>query len=262
MSGALDFDEEASRRVEAVYLTPDVVAQRAEVLRVLDLRPGERVLDIGSGPGLLAQEMARAVGSSGRVAGVDLSESMLAMAQQRCAEQPWVDFRAADATGLPFADGDFDVAVSTQVYEYVPDIAAALAELYRVLAPGGRAAVLDTDWASLVLHTADPARMARVLAAWDGHLADPYLPRTLAPRMRAAGFDAVRCQVIPLCNVQYGADTYSHGMIDLVADFVAGRRGVTEEEARAWADELRALGEAGEYFFSLNRYLFLAQKPG
>ena len=58
MSGGLEFDEETSRKVEAVYQTPDVVAQRRRVLKALELRTGEQVLDIGSGPGLLAYEMA------------------------------------------------------------------------------------------------------------------------------------------------------------------------------------------------------------
>jgi arsenite methyltransferase len=69
MSGRLQSDEEATRRVETTYLTPDVVAQRQATLPALELRPGERVLDIGSGPGLLAQEMAITVGSGGRVWG-------------------------------------------------------------------------------------------------------------------------------------------------------------------------------------------------
>jgi arsenite methyltransferase len=62
MSGGLQFDEETSRKVEALYRTPDVVAQRSRVLKALGLTEGERVLDIGSGPGLLANEMAVLVG--------------------------------------------------------------------------------------------------------------------------------------------------------------------------------------------------------
>jgi 2-polyprenyl-3-methyl-5-hydroxy-6-metoxy-1,4-benzoquinol methylase len=69
MSGGLQFDEENSRKVESLYLTPDVVAQRHQVLKALALREGERVLDIGSGPGLLANEMAALVGRGGRVCG-------------------------------------------------------------------------------------------------------------------------------------------------------------------------------------------------
>src|SRR5271166_6273442 len=76
----MKFDEELSRKVEAVYLTPDVVAQRGRVLQALALAAGEHVLDIGVGPGLLSRAMASAVGREGRVCGIDLSRAMLAMA--------------------------------------------------------------------------------------------------------------------------------------------------------------------------------------
>ena len=125
------FDEELSRRVEAIYRTPDVVAQRGHVLQALVLTAGEQVLDIGSGPGLLAYEMAGAVGEHGRVCGVDTSPAMVAMAEKRCAAQPWTEFRTAQATQLPCSDNSFDAAVSTQVYEYVRNVPAALVELHR-----------------------------------------------------------------------------------------------------------------------------------
>src|SRR5262245_23399302 len=78
MSDRLQFDEEISRKVEALYLTPDVVAQRCQVLKALQLSASERVLDIGTGPGLLAYDMAASVGGDGRVCGIDVSEDMLA----------------------------------------------------------------------------------------------------------------------------------------------------------------------------------------
>ncbi len=68
--------------------------------------------------------------------GVDLSADMLALSKARCAAQPWVEFEIADAAGLPYPDAAFDAAVSTQVYEYVPDIPAALAELRALGAKG------------------------------------------------------------------------------------------------------------------------------
>jgi arsenite methyltransferase len=141
MSGGLQFDEETSRKVEALYLTPDVVAQRCQVLKALQLREGERVLDVGVGPGLLAYDMAVSVGRDGQVCGIDSSEDMLAMSRKRCADQPWTEYQRADATDLPYPDNIFDAAVSTQVYEYVADIPAAIAELYRVMRPGGRVVV-------------------------------------------------------------------------------------------------------------------------
>jgi len=135
MPSMLDFDEENARRLEAVYTTPDIVEQRRAIRAALSLRPGERVLDIGSGPGFLAAEMATEVGLDGRVHGVDPSESMLAIAHRRGAP---VEYRTGEALALPFPDEHFDGAVCTQVYEYVEDIMAALAEARRVLRTGGR----------------------------------------------------------------------------------------------------------------------------
>jgi len=165
VSDVLQFDQETSRKIESLYLTPEVVAQRCQVLKALALKRGERVLDVGSGPGLLAYDVGTSVGPEGRVCGIDISEDMLAMSRKRCADLPWTEFQRSDATHLPYPDDAFDVAVSTQVYEYVADIPAALAELYRVMRPGGRVLVLDTDYGSLVIHSKDTVRMEQVLSA-------------------------------------------------------------------------------------------------
>ena len=259
MSGAaLQFDDDAARRVEAIYSTPDVVEQRRVLIEALELSPGERALDIGSGPGLLACDLAAALGPAGAVVGVDPSESMLAIAARRDAgaDAAPITLRTGDAGALPFDDESFDVAVSTQVYEYVEDMPGALAEARRVLRPGGRLLVLDTDWDSVVWHSRDPARMRRVLAAWDEHLVDPHLPRRLGRLLTDAGLRVTRRAVVPILNAGYDRDTYSANLVAFISRFVPGRQGLGEAEARAWAEDLVALGE--DYFFSLNRYLFVA----
>lgn len=260
MSQGIDFDANLSGKIEALYSTPDVVAQRERVHQLLNLTSGERVLDIGSGPGLLANEMATTVGPSGRVCGVDLSEDMLAISQSRCVEQPWAEFQLADATKLPYEDKTFDAAVSTQVYEYVADIPAALSELHRTLRPGGRALVLDSDWHSIAIHTRNPMRMARVMSAWDEHFVHPCLPRTLTADLRGAGFSVDGCEIIPLLNTEYRDDTYSKPTLEIIASFVVGRQGVSAKEARAWHDEFAELSAQGRYFFCLNRYVFVAAR--
>jgi arsenite methyltransferase len=260
MSSGLQFDEKTSRKIESVYLTPDVVAQRSQVLKALALREGERVLDIGSGPGLLAYDMAAAVGRDGRVYGVDMSEDMLTMSRKRCADQPWTEFQRADATNLPYPDDSFDAAVSTQVYEYVVDIPAALAELYRVARPGGRVVVLDTDYGSLVIHTKNEARMERVLSAWNEHFVHAGLPRTLSRQLRHAGFTIRQRDVIPMFNPEYRENTYGKGSLEIMATFAVGRKGISQEEADAWLAEFTELDKQGMFFFSLNRYLFVADK--
>ena len=260
MSTTLQFDDEASRRAEALYATRDFVEQRRATRAALALGLGENVLDIGSGPGLLACEMAAEVGALGSVDGVDPSESMLALARGRRPPEgaAVMRFVAGDASALPYGEETFDAAVATQVYEYVQDMPAALGEAFRVLRPGGRLLVLDTDWGSLVWHSRDAERMRRVLAAWEEHLVDPHLPRRLTGLLSAAGFSVARRAAIPLLNAGYVPDSLSAGMIGFITAFVPGRQGLSEHEARDWAQDVTALGD--DYFFSLNRYLFLAVK--
>ncbi len=262
MTNALRFGTEAARQLEAIYRTSDVVAQREATLRLLDAGPGERVLDAGSGPGFLARSLAEAVGPEGRVVGLDVSQPFIAMADQRCADLPWAAFALGDLRALRLEDGAFDAAVCTQVLEYVPEVDVALGELFRVLRPGGRLLVVDTDWrGALVWHTADEARMARVLAAWEPHCADPVLPRTLGSRLRRAGFAVERLEVLTILNPRLHEDTYSHGIIGLIRAFVT-KCGFDAAVAEAWEAELRELGVLDEYFFSIGRFVFLARRPG
>jgi len=254
----LQFDEEASRRVVEAYSTPDVVAQRRVTLEALQLESGERVLDIGAGPGMLAADMARAVGPNGAVHGIDVSDSMLAIARgvQLGEGAAPMEFVQGDACALPFDADSFDVAVSTQVYEYVEDIEAALAEARRVLRPGGRLLVLDTHWDSLVWHARDRARMARVIAAWEEHLAHPGLPAALNGLLEDAGFAVRWRSAWTLLNAGWDEDAFSARLVPTVAAYVPGHKYVTAADAEGWAQELSELGR--EYFFSLTRYLFLA----
>lgn len=256
MTSDLFSQESAARELEAVYTTPDVVAQRLEVLRALSVAPGEHVLDVGVGPGFLAADVARAVGAHGRVCGIDVSESMLALARVRCDALP-VDLRLGDALRLPYSDATFDAAVSTQVYEYVADVDAALRELRRTLKPDARVVILDTDWDSIVWNSRDRARMERVLEAWAAHCAHPRLPRALARHLQAAGFEVRARSVVPVFNPVADPNTYSHGIARFIARFVAARDGMASE-AQLWTEDLQAAADAGEYFFSLNRYLFVA----
>ena len=87
----MEYDDAAADRLEAVYLGPDVVAQREDTLRRLSVQEGERVLDIGSGPGFLAAQMADQTGPDGEVIGVDISEQMVERASQR-KEHDWLSY--------------------------------------------------------------------------------------------------------------------------------------------------------------------------
>lgn len=256
----MEYDEDAAERLEAVYLGPDMAAQRADTLARLAIRPGERVLDIGSGPGFLATDMAEATGPSGQVTGVDLSPQMVARAAAR-ATRPWLSYHEADATDLPFEDASFDVVVSTQVAEYVPDIAAFCAEVFRVLTPGGRGLILATDWDAVLWHSEDPGRMARVLAAFEPHCADSRLPRTLGARLRAAGLQLDGADCYPIVNADRHEGCYSQMILPFITAYVSGQGSVPDDVLRDWADEQDRLDARGAHFFSTGRFNFAVTRP-
>lgn len=132
--GALVYDnlQGALRRMAATWRAP---------LDWLSIPPGGTVLDVGSGPGDVTASLARLAGPDGLVLGVDISEPMLARAAAAHAG-PQVGFLRADAQRLPLRDGTVDAVTSLLVLQLVPDPAAVLAEMARVLRPGGRLAVL------------------------------------------------------------------------------------------------------------------------
>lgn len=109
------------------------------------LRPGERVLDLGSGAGTDSLIAAQMVGPEGHVTGIDMTPQMLAKARQAASAVAAtnVDFVEAEAERLPFDDHSFDVVISNGVIDLIPDKDAVFSELFRVLTPGGRIQIAD-----------------------------------------------------------------------------------------------------------------------
>ena len=122
------------------YFVPAIaVPVSAELFRAAELRPGERVLDVGCGTGLVARRAAEIVGAGGAVAGVDVSPDMIAVAASHAPAGPTpIEWSEGDATALPFHDESFDVVVCQMTLMFVEDRLTALREMHRVLAPGGR----------------------------------------------------------------------------------------------------------------------------
>jgi len=125
----------ASENYEA-YLVPAIFGPWGrELLDIASLRPGEHVLDVACGTGIVARLAAEQVGEAGTVVGVDINPGMLTTARRI---SPAINWREGNAAALPLADATFDVAVCQQGLQFFPDRPAALREMRRALKPGGR----------------------------------------------------------------------------------------------------------------------------
>ncbi|MDQ4131901.1 MAG: methyltransferase domain-containing protein [Actinomycetota bacterium] len=132
----------------------------------LALKPGDRLLDLGCGAGDVAIQLAADVLPGGAVVGLDASEAMLAAGRQRAADTGvQVEFRQGDALALDDPDGSFDAARAERALQWIPGVDGAIAELIRVLRPGGRLSLIDTDWRTLTIDLPDVALADAVLRA-------------------------------------------------------------------------------------------------
>jgi arsenite methyltransferase len=260
MTNELQFNDELRNAMEMAYLTPDIQAARAEVIRRLDVQAGESILDIGSGPGFLAKDIAERVGPTGSAHGIDLAENMVEAGKKLCASQPWASFQSGDAMSLPYEDASFDAVVSTQVYEYVPDLEGALSEFSRVMRPGGRGVIVDTDWSVPYWSATDAAIRDRIIDAWSEHCAQASVPMRLSGAIRSANLEVKQISALPLFNYHYDVNAFSYWVPRIIGSFVLGRKGIEQTDIDAWLSGLDELAEKGDYFFCSNRYLFEVSK--
>jgi SAM-dependent methyltransferase len=165
---------------------------------LLELKPGETVLDLGSGAGIDAFLAAREVGPSGRVIGVDMTPQMLARARRSAATTGHtnVEVREGRLEALPVEDGSVDAVTSNCVINLVPDKAAVFREVARVLKPGGRMVVAD-----IVLDAPLPEAVVQDLSAWVGCISGAMRRDEYIDLVESSGLESVEA----LRDVDQGA---------------------------------------------------------
>lgn len=255
MTGAT-FDAD---RLGRMYDAPAVGEQRSSTRRLLGARSGDRVLDLGCGPGHLTAELVEDVGASGQVLAVDRQQDMVVAARSRprTAGAGRCDVLVGGATALPLADGTCDGVVAVQVLEYVPDLERAVAEVRRVLRPGGTVVLVDTDWRSCVWHTSDRERNDAVLLAWEEHFVHPHLPAAVSGVLRSSGLQDVQVHAVPVVETRPEQADYSLGMAGLISRFVSRTQ---PDLAETWHSDILERAAADDYFFGVTRFAAVATR--
>jgi arsenite methyltransferase len=158
-----------------------------------ELRPGEVVLDLGSGGGIDVLLSARRVGPTGKAYGLDMTADMLALARenQRKAGATNVEFLEGHIEAIPLPDNSVDVIISNCVINLSGDKDRVLGEAFRVLKPGGRLAVSD-----IVSRRAVPAEVRRSMQLWVGCIAGALDESDYVRRLARAGFEDVDVETV------------------------------------------------------------------
>ena len=187
-----------------------------------ELKPGETVLDLGSGGGIDVLLSAKRVGPSGKAYGLDMTDEMLALARenQRKAGIPNVEFLKGEIEDIPLPDNSVDVIISNCVINLSVDKDQVLKEAFRVLKPGGRFAVSD-----IVVRGEVPAEIRRNVELWVGCMAGALEESDYAARLTKAGFEKVSIEPTRVYRVEDARELLaSHGIdADAIAPQVDGK---------------------------------------
>jgi SAM-dependent methyltransferase len=185
---------------------------------LIDLQPGDTVLDLGSGGGIDVLLSAKRVGPEGKVYGLDMTDEMLALARenQRKAGATNVEFLKGTIEAIPLPDRSVDVIISNCVINLSVDKDAVLREAFRVLKPGGRFAVSD-----VVIRGDLPSEIRRSMELWVGCVAGALHEDEYIAKLNAAGFEAVELEPWRVYQVEDARAFLAEAGIDV--DPVAAR---------------------------------------
>ena len=264
--GAIDRQRQPQgyvEHLEARGRTPAQARLRRRFLRFARIGRDQRVLEVGSGTGIVSRDAAALVGPGGRVIGVDPSRVMSAAARRLARESRFAR-RLVHAVGngarLRFAADRFDRVFAVTVLLHVSDSDAILGEMLRVTRPGGILAVQDQDFGSLTLDHPDRALTARIM---DGVVArmypDPLSGRTLFGRLARLGLRQVRLDVDVYEDTRL--EPYTHAMLRRRAENAARLGLASARGAGRWLAEIERLAAAGQFAFTVNYFAARGVKP-
>lgn len=244
----------------------DIDLHREWLLSLVELPPGGAVLDLGCGKGGdLLTLAARTSNPSARFLGVDASADNVAAARTSSSDSR-VEFASAKVgPHLDFDDQTFDVLLTQEMLECVPDLVAFVPELARVLRPGGQLVASHYDWDTQIFNGSNRDRTRRLVRAWAEMKqswmdnSDPWLGRRLWGYLQGSGLFKGDVQVRVMTNTEFAEPWHGYRMAHWFAGLV--KRGqVQASDYDEFLTDLKELAINGQYFWSVNRYVYVGRR--
>lgn len=254
------------------YVSADFLRRSAERMTgmkqasyaLLELDKARRVLDVGCGPGVDTVGMAAASNSDTEIIGIDIDEHMIREADAH-AKDAGVSDRIvhvlADAYALPFDDASFDACRAERVFQNIPanhDTDAVLGEMLRVLRPGGRIVLIDTDFATSSVDYPDTDFERKMMQFCATSLRpNGLIARRFYRMLKAMGMRDVLANPYTVVVTDPGDAPF----VDYLAERALEHEWITRKEAETWIHTLNKKHEEGMFFASLTLYMVSAVKP-
>jgi ubiquinone/menaquinone biosynthesis C-methylase UbiE len=232
-------------------------AHQEPLLTSLKLDQGMSVADYGCGPGFMAMEIARRVGPTGNVYGLDINHLFLERAARRCHDEGITHLQFSHLDRASLAAHSLDRLFCKNVLEYVPDLQKTLAEQFNLLRPGGLIEIIDSDWGFVIVEPWGEKITREFFAAAAPAFKEPHIGRKLYAALKQAGYENINIQISAT------ADTSGSGIsiIKNMASYAQQFNTLPEQQLRQMIAELEQAIINKTYCFVLPQFVITAIKP-
>ena len=234
---------------------------KQQLIKLLDIQPGQQLLDVGCGVGQDTAEMATFVGDTGMVIGVDASQNMIAEAQRQYPDEVGnLHFEQQDVYHLKYDDNRFDRCFSNRVFQHLQEPRQALAEIIRVAKPGGKVLITDPDHDSLLIDSPYEEITQRVITFRRNSVQQGGIAHQMYRLFVEAGLTAVH--TYPITLIWTGTEARPRCTRLIYAVDAAQKHGtITVVEAQQLRTYLEDAVADGRFFSAMTRFATIGTKP-
>ena len=245
----MEFDSDIGKLTRLMTESIAGTSRRNAILNEMLIQPGETIIDVGCGAGHLLPHLAKAVGGSGTIYGLDPSTDQMEQAKKRCEDFQNISLINENADKSDLQDESCDSATSTQALEYIPNVDAALDEITRIIKPGGAFVNISILWDHFKFFGADEKLNDKVHEAFRAHCSHQMLPMELPGKLAHRGFSMIRDKSLAFLITKRDENSPARYTEAVMANF-ALTQGMTEEEVSDWKSQLEAAEQQGRFGFT------------
>jgi ubiquinone/menaquinone biosynthesis C-methylase UbiE len=239
---------------------PHFRAYKERSYELLELHSGQSILEVGCGLGDDLRRMAQRLGDAGRLVGVDASLALLEQARSRLMDWPHIEWTRADARRLPFSPGHFDRCRIDRTLQHIQHPEQVVAEMTRILRPGGRMLAYDNDWGTFSISGQDETTSRHLEDLWTGAITNRVIGRQLPRLFQNAGLTLIQVEpsVSVLTDFELADQVYN---LSTTGTLAIERGLVDAERVERWLEDLQTQSREGVFLCSLTAYTVVGQKP-